>query len=106
MPRRSAPGSLARRLGARIRALREDAQITQEALAWDCGFAKSYLSQLEAGKLVPSVAALHALAKRLGVDAIVLFACEGTKPLHALVDAAHRKDRRRVELALKRLGVD
>jgi transcriptional regulator with XRE-family HTH domain len=106
MPRRSAPSSLARRLGARVRAFREEAKITQEALAWDCGFAKSYLSQLEAGKVVPSLAALRALAKRLDVDALVLFACDSTKPLHALVDAAHRKDRKRVELALKRLGVD
>jgi len=62
------PGSdqLAKRLGARIRRLRERAKITQERLAWDCDLGKGSLSQVEAGKRLPSLAVLSAIAARTG----------------------------------------
>jgi transcriptional regulator with XRE-family HTH domain len=73
--------------------LREEAHVTQEQLAWDCGFAKGFLSQVEAGQSVPSIAALVALAKRLGVDPVDVLAIDvSRKPLHGLVDAARRGD--------------
>lgn len=93
MPRRSASGSLARRLGARVRALREEAHITQETLAWDCGFGKGYLSQVESGTCAPSLAALYVLARRLGVDVTDLLAIEARNPTHRLLDALRRGDR-------------
>ena len=92
MPRRSASGPLARSLGARVRELREEAHLTQEKLAWDCGFAKGFLSQVEAGKSVPSLAALVALARRLGVDPIDVLAFDVRKPLHRLTDAIRHAD--------------
>src|ERR1700677_4384970 len=67
MPRPPGSDQLAKRLGARIRRLRERAKITQEKLAWDCDLGKGYLSQVEAGKRLPSLAVLGAFAKRLGV---------------------------------------
>ncbi len=106
MPRRSAPGPLARSLGARVRHLREEANITQEKLAWDCGFAKGFLSQVEAGKSMPSLAALVALAKRLGVDPIDVLATDLRKPLHRVVDAVRRTDRDAIQELLGRLDTE
>ena len=103
MPRRSASGPLARSLGARVRELREEAHLTQEKLAWDCGFAKGFLSQVEAGKSVPSLAALVVLARRLGVDPIDVLAMDLRKPLHRLVDAVRRNDPDAVQEQLSRL---
>jgi transcriptional regulator with XRE-family HTH domain len=96
---------MARKLGARIRAIREEKGLTQEALAWDCGFAKAHLSQLESGKGVPSLPALHALARRLGVDAVDLVAMDATKPLHMLIDALRTGDAQAAHAQLLRLGL-
>ena len=105
MPRRAASGALARSLGNRIRMLREAKSITQETLAWDCGFAKGFLSQVEAGKCVPSLAALAVLAKRLGVDPIELLATDPRKPLHQLVQSVRAGDVDAVREALAALAM-
>ena len=89
-----------------MKTLREEAGITQETLAWDCGFAKAYLSQVEAGKCVPSLAALVALALRLRVDALEIMAMDSRKPLHRLVDAVRRRDGAAVRHEIARLRVD
>jgi len=68
MPRPPGSDQLAKRLGARIRRLRERAKLTQERLAWDCDLGKGYLSQVEAGKRLPSLAVLSAIAGRIGVS--------------------------------------
>jgi transcriptional regulator with XRE-family HTH domain len=96
---------MARKLGARIRAIREEKGLTQEALAWDCGFAKAHLSQVEAGKGVPSLPALQAIARRLGVDAVDLIAMDATKPLHRLLDALRLGDAPSARTQLLRLGL-
>jgi transcriptional regulator with XRE-family HTH domain len=54
-------------VGARIRELRERANVTQEQLAWSSDLGKGYLSQIEAGKRLPSLAVLGAIAKSLRV---------------------------------------
>ena len=105
MPRRVASLVLSRKLGARIRELREYVGITQETLAWDAGFAKAHLSQLEAGKSVPSLPALYVLAERLGVDALQVLAVDTKKPLHKLVDAVRKGDEEAIRGALRALGI-
>lgn len=57
----------AKRVGARIRHLREERGLTQERLAYECGRAKSYLCEIEAGKKQPSLQMLSDLAIRLEV---------------------------------------
>ena len=106
MPRPTRIERLARRIGARIRALRGEAQITQERLAWDCDLAKPYMSQIEAGKRLPSVAVLDAIAKRLSVEMADLLSTEMTDPRSRLFEAARQKDRPAVHHALKALGLD
>jgi transcriptional regulator with XRE-family HTH domain len=59
------PRDSLRRLGARIRALREAVGLTQEKLAYECGHSKGYLSDVEAGKRVPSLEFLAGLMERL-----------------------------------------
>jgi transcriptional regulator with XRE-family HTH domain len=67
MPRPAGSARLAKQVGARIRELRERANVTQEQLAWSSDLGKGYLSQIEAGKRLPSLAVLGAIAKSLRV---------------------------------------
>jgi transcriptional regulator with XRE-family HTH domain len=92
MPRRAGPASLARGLGKRIRALRGEAGLTQERLAWDCDLNKGYMSQVEAGKHIPSLPVLLAIAKRLGVELGDIVYFDLRQPRHRLVDALRRGD--------------
>ena len=55
------------RLGARVRALRVSAGLTQTELAGD-RFSKEYISQIERGKTRPTAATIAWLAERLRVD--------------------------------------
>lgn len=57
----------AKQLGRRNRQLREERSLTQEKLAYECGWSKSYLSEIEAGKKLQSLTALGEFADRLGV---------------------------------------
>jgi transcriptional regulator with XRE-family HTH domain len=105
MPRPPPAKALSRRLGARIRALRVEAGVTQEQFAWDCDLDKGYMSNVESGKRLPSLQVLVAFAKRLGVEPIDLLAFDHTKPRMQLLDAARRGDREAVKEALKRMGL-
>ncbi len=70
---------LAQALGKRIRALREERRLTQEQLAYTAEgiSSKGYLSEIEAGKKLPSLNALSAIAKRLGVEPFELLVFPG-----------------------------
>jgi transcriptional regulator with XRE-family HTH domain len=96
---------LALRLGARIRDLREEIGLTQEKLAWEAGFAKPYLSQVEAGKRLPTLGTLKAIADRLDVELADLLALDREEPHLALLEAARKKDRAGVRAALRQLGL-
>ncbi len=65
--------------GGVLRAYRERAQLSQEALADLSGLHRTYISQLERGLKSPSLTSLDGLAQALGV-----------KP-HQLVKAAERR---------------
>jgi transcriptional regulator with XRE-family HTH domain len=102
MPRKAAP-SLARRLGARIRELREAAGFTQERLAWDCELDKGYLSQVEAGKRMPSLPVLFDLAKQLQLEVADFVGFDLEHPRLRLLDAARRNDVGELARLLERL---
>jgi tetratricopeptide (TPR) repeat protein len=59
---------LAAAIGTRIRAARQRAGLTQQALAGD-RYTKAYISALETGVAKPSMAALNYLSSRLGMPA-------------------------------------
>jgi transcriptional regulator with XRE-family HTH domain len=64
---KSTVNPLLRRLGQRIRAVRAEAGISQEALADEAGVDRSYMSGVERGVRNLSVLKLAAIARALGV---------------------------------------
>lgn len=54
-------------VGKRIKSLRLEAGLSQEALAEHCGIFRTYLSRIESGSANPTLVILVALATSLGV---------------------------------------
>lgn len=71
---------LAVAFGARLRTLREQAGLTQEALAWDCEVSKGFLSRVESGRAAASLDTAIRLADRLGLELFELFLVEPRGP--------------------------
>ncbi len=87
MPRRRRPDPLAEAVGLRIRQLREEAGITQEKLAYESDLgSKGYLSDIEHGLALPSLARLQVLAERLGLPLLDLVTFPERDDRQALVD--------------------
>jgi transcriptional regulator with XRE-family HTH domain len=105
MSARPGSASYARRLGARIRAVRMAAELTQERLAWECDLDKGYLSQVESGKRQPSLTVLAAIAQRLELTVADLVGFDLTHPRLELLDAARLGDVARVAAALRALAL-
>lgn len=59
--------------GQRLRELRHQRGMSQEAFADRCGFARSYMSRLERGVGNPSLDAVQTLADALNVEPHELF---------------------------------
>jgi len=56
------------KIGSRIRTRRASLRVTQEDLAFRVDLSPTYLSQLEAGKRNPSLAALYRIAVALQME--------------------------------------
>jgi len=54
--------------GLRVRELRNASQLSQEAFADKCGFARSYMSRIERGQANLSLDAIEAIATTLGIE--------------------------------------
>jgi transcriptional regulator with XRE-family HTH domain len=65
--------TLRKTFGERVIALRKAAELSQEALADRCGFARSYMSRVERGRGNPSLDAIEAIAAGLKVPVSALF---------------------------------
>jgi transcriptional regulator with XRE-family HTH domain len=63
-----------RAFGDRVRELRKQAGLTQEALAGAAGMDRSFLAEIEGGRTNPSLDTMHRLADALGVDPGAFFA--------------------------------
>jgi transcriptional regulator with XRE-family HTH domain len=88
MPRRPDVDPLTAKIGARIRALRDEQALTQEKLAYESGLAsKGHLSGIENGFVRPTLQTLRMLADRLDVDMLDLFTFPEESPRHRLIDA-------------------
>ena len=64
-------------VGARLRALREDAGMSLRALARELGITPSAVSQIETGRLRPSIGRLIAITEALGVPLAAAFGAAG-----------------------------
>lgn len=60
-------------VGKKVRKLRLQSELSQEALAERCGIFRTYLSRIESGTANPSIVVLVALARALGAAPHVLF---------------------------------
>ncbi|HET7875708.1 MAG TPA: XRE family transcriptional regulator [Methylomirabilota bacterium] len=69
-------------LGERIRALRAERQLQQRQLAEKAGLTPSMLSQIESGRLTPSLPTLGKIAGALGVPLASLFESKPDGRLH------------------------
>lgn len=68
--------SLQQRFGARIKQLRTEAGLSQEAFADKCGLDRTYVSGIERGVRNPTLEVIATLAKGLDVDIPSLFMFE------------------------------
>lgn len=59
---------LALRIGRRLTELREQRGLTMEKLAYENDLSKGYISEIEAGKKLPSLKMLEKIARALCVD--------------------------------------
>ncbi|MBB2495951.1 helix-turn-helix domain-containing protein [Aquipseudomonas ullengensis] len=73
MPAPAKSLSLRRAFGNRVRELRLAQDITQEAFADKCGFARTYMSRIETGRANPSLDAIKVLSVALGISVASLF---------------------------------
>lgn len=63
-------------LAVQIKAFRQEAGLSQEALAHDAEIDRTYISQLERALVNPSLAVLVRISEALGVSVIDLFESE------------------------------
>jgi transcriptional regulator with XRE-family HTH domain len=87
MPRRSEPDPLAAAIGGRIRAFREARGLRLEQVAFESGLtSKGHLSDLEHGRVNPTVATLRAVAEQLGVGVVDLVNVDVASPRGRLIE--------------------
>jgi len=65
-------GDLQRRVGARLRAHREDRDLSQEEFADALGYHRTYVGGLERGERNLTLKALERIAEKIGLDPLVL----------------------------------
>jgi transcriptional regulator with XRE-family HTH domain len=89
-------GKIAMVLGKRIRQLREEKKLSQEAIEKQTGLLRHYISRVENGHTVPSLETLERLAAALEVPLYQLF-YEGKEPSTPPSPADHKRTRRLLE---------
>lgn len=67
--RLSLPMSIRRRVGRNLKKYREASGLSQEALAFECGLHRTYISGVERGVRNPTIEVLEKIADALKVDA-------------------------------------
>lgn len=65
--------SLSTRFGRVVRALRNEAGLSQVVFAERCGFYQTYLSRIETGQANPSLNAIEVISNSLGITVFELF---------------------------------
>jgi len=72
--------TIEKKLGKRVRELRQARDLSQEELAFRVGVHRTYLGGIERGERNPSLKNVAAIARALGITLSGLFSFEDTKP--------------------------
>ncbi|MCW2475665.1 MULTISPECIES: helix-turn-helix domain-containing protein [unclassified Symbiopectobacterium] len=80
------PNSIKARLGQRVRSLRLQANLSQEAFAEKCGLDRTYLSGVERGVRNPTLEVLYIIAVGFQIDLVTLFAFDDDAQAPSSVD--------------------
>jgi transcriptional regulator with XRE-family HTH domain len=99
---RDTPDPLAELVGARIRQLREEADMSFDAFVESAGIGRGTASELERGLIVPSLGTLHKVAEALDVLLADLLLVEGS-PRERLMEITRGMTDREVASLLRRL---
>ena len=70
---KQAEQSIKERFGARLRHVRQENGLSQEALALTCGLDRTYIGGVERGERNISLVNIHKIARALGISAKELF---------------------------------
>lgn len=97
MARRTKPDPLASKIGARVRALREERGLTLEKLAYSTDFSKGQLSTIEKGLAVPTATTLATLAEGLETLPLDLLNFPESSTREKLVDMTRGLSKRELE---------
>ncbi|MDI1446981.1 helix-turn-helix transcriptional regulator [Polyangium sp. 6x1] len=103
MPTRSVPDPFAALIGARIRELRREKDMSLSQLARASGLSKGHVSNLENGLALMSVGTLQAVARVLGVPMFVLCMRDEDESFSAYLDNVLREEGGDVGRAAERL---
>lgn len=103
MPRLTGSTNFARKLGQRIRSLRHEANLTQEAIALAANLNIGFVSQLESGQRLPSLTVLIGVASALQVKPYDLLVLDSNDHRAMLLEAARRGDWDEASSTLARL---
>ncbi|QZT57413.1 helix-turn-helix domain-containing protein, partial [Mycolicibacterium austroafricanum] len=87
-----------------LRAVRQERGMTLDDLAADTGLTKSYLSKVERGQSVPSIAAALKISRALEVDVAQLFSDDPEVATISVDRAAERGADRHHAVAARMLG--
>lgn len=104
MARSGGSATLAHRLGARVRLLRREVNMTQEQLALNANLSPGFIALVEAGSRLPSLGALVAIAAGLHRELLDLLLLDASDPRTALLDALRAREWAAVDRALAQLG--
>jgi transcriptional regulator with XRE-family HTH domain len=86
-PHRKEPVPYAATFGARVKRLRAEQEFTFDAFVEETELGRGYISEMERGMVVPSLATVARIAAALGMSVAELVAVDDT-PLDELIDVA------------------
>jgi len=95
MPRRQTPHPIGAKVGARIRALREEPGMSLVQLAKASGISKGNLSAIERGLALFTIATLARIARGLGTTSAHVLTFPEDSPLEALLDQVGDKPKKK-----------
>ena len=99
---RTTPDPYAAKVGSRIRALREEADISFDAFVGETGLGRGYVSELERGLVVPTIRTLAKVARTLEVTVADLVLDDSKRA--EIYEATRSMTERELAALLKTIG--